>query len=293
MAIKKRGLGRGLDALLGGDNPVTTEAPRTEPTNSNGNMPQTLAVDQLQRGQYQPRREMNQELLSELADSIRAQGIMQPLIVRQLAGGNYEIVAGERRWRAAQIAGLQEVPVIIRDLSDEATVAMALIENIQREDLNPMEEAIALHRLKTEFDLTQEEVAKAVGKSRATIANLLRLMSLNDDVKSLLDSGSIELGHAKLLLSLTGVDQSQVAREVAQRELTVRETEHLIKNLKAGVKSPKSAAASSPDVLRLQQDLSERVGLPVAIQQKAGGKGKITVSYNSLDELEGLLAHIK
>ena len=227
MTAKKRGLGRGLDALLGEAKPaaLTTDA---NPTTT----PQTLPVEQLQRGHYQPRREMNQQLLAELADSIRAQGIMQPLIVRQLTAGQYEIVAGERRWRAAQLAGLAEVPVIVRELGDEAVIAMALIENIQREDLNPMETAIALERLKNEFELTQAAVAKAVGKSRAAVANLLRLISLNDDVKSLLDSGGIDLGHAKLLLGLQGVQQSQAAHEVARRELTVRETEHLIRRLK-------------------------------------------------------------
>ncbi len=293
MASKKRGLGRGLDALLGGENPVVDMSADVS-SEKNVSSLQTMAVDKLQRGQYQPRREMNEELLNELADSIREQGIMQPLVVRAVAAGNYEIVAGERRWRAAQIAGLHEVPVIVRELSDESAIAMALIENIQRENLNPMEESIALDRLKNEFELTQADVAKAVGKSRAAVANLLRLMALNEDVKQLLDSGSIDLGHAKLLLALQGVEQSQAAREVAQRELTVRETEVFIKRIQAGsLQTASKKTFVSPDVERLQQDLSEKVGLAVVIQQKANGKGKLVVAYNSLDELDGLLDHIK
>ena len=289
---KSRGLGRGLDALLGGDNPVLVDS--NEPASQPSNGLQELAVDLLQRGQYQPRREMNQEALQELADSIAEQGIMQPLVVREIASGRYEIVAGERRWRAAQLAGLDTVPVIIRELNDEAAIALALIENIQREDLNAMEQAIALDRLKREFNLTQEQVAKAVGKSRAAVANLLRLMSLNTDVQQLLDAGSIDFGHAKLLLSLEGDQQSVVARDVSQRELTVRETEKLIANIKSGDKTKTEAKADIPaDISRLQDEISEKIGLPVTIQQKNNGKGKFVVTYNSLDELDGLLAHIK
>lgn len=289
---KTRGLGRGLDALLGGDNPVVIEAETTSTEASQGL--QELAVDLLQRGQYQPRREMNQEALQELADSITEQGIMQPLVVREISADRYEIIAGERRWRAAQLAGLDTVPAIVRELNDEAAIALALIENIQREDLNAMEQAIALDRLKREFSLTQEQVAKAVGKSRAAVANLLRLMSLNPDVQQLLDAGSIDFGHAKLLLALEGDQQSIIAREVSQRELTVRETESLIANIKSGQLQRKPAEATvSADIQRLQDDISEKIGLPVVIQQKANGKGKFVVSYNSLDELDGLLDHIK
>lgn len=291
MAKRQRGLGRGLDALLGGDMPVYDESEISAEPEEGKKLPQTLPVEFLERGKYQPRREMNQDALQELADSIQQQGIMQPLVVREVGESRYEIVAGERRWRAAQLAGLHDVPVIVRELSDEATIAMALIENIQREDLNPMEQAIALDRLKREFDLTQEAVAKAVGKNRATVANLLRLMSLNEDVKQMLDSGSIELGHAKLFLPLEPGPQSAIAREVAQKELTVRQTEVLIKNYHQGVKT--TPVKESPDVLRLQEELSERVGLPVKIQQMSGGKGKFIVSYSSLDELDGLLSHIK
>ena len=288
MAVKKRGLGRGLDALLGQAN-----------VNHNGNTDSSqdqqlreLPVDLIQRGKYQPRRDMDPQALEELANSIKAQGVMQPIVVRPIGNDKYEIIAGERRWRATQQAGLDHIPAVIREVPDEAAIAMALIENIQREDLNPIEEAIALQRLQQEFELTQQQVADAVGKSRVTITNLLRLMSLADDVKLLLERGDIEMGHARALLGLPADQQTEAARQVVARGLTVRQTEALVRQWL----NPRREAAPSrtnPDIERLQQDLAERIGAEVQIQHGAKGKGKLVISYNSLDELDGVLMHIK
>lgn len=287
MAVKKRGLGRGLDALLG-------QASINNETALGGADQQLrqLPVDLIQRGKYQPRRDMDPQALEELASSIKAQGVMQPIVVRPIGADRYEIIAGERRWRATQQAGLDTIPAVVREVPDEAAIAMALIENIQREDLNPIEEAIALQRLQQEFELTQQQVADAVGKSRVTITNLLRLMSLADDVKVLLERGDIEMGHARALLGLPAERQSEAARQVVARGLTVRQTEALVRQW---LNPPRESGntQSNPDIERLQQDLAERIGAEVKIQHGARGKGKLVISYNSLDELDGVLMHIK
>lgn len=253
----------------------------------------TLAVDQITRGEYQPRTHIDQEALQELADSIQAQGIVQPVVVRPIASG-YELVAGERRWRAAQLAGLDEVPVVIRDLDDQATAAVALIENIQRRDLNPVDEARALQRLIDEFGLTHQEVATSVGKSRATVSNLLRLLELGSVTHQYLIEGSLDMGHARALLGLAGKDQEKAARHVVAKALSVRATERYVKSLlvsepEAQNKSP----GRSSDVIKLEQDLSDKIGAPVRISYNSKGKGKVSIDYNNLDELDGILAHIR
>ena len=256
----------------------------------------------LQRGRYQPRVDMRNETLAELADSIKSQGVVQPIVVRVLGasdGGEplrYEIIAGERRWRAAQMAGLTEIPAVIRDIPDEAAIAVALIENIQREDLNPLEEARALTRLITEFGLTHQQAADAIGRSRAGVSNMLRLLELTPEVCELLEKRTIEMGHARAVLALTQRrQQTEVALLVAKKGLSVRETEVLVRRLQAPSAAGSSAPASGrdPNVERLEQELAEKLGARVAIQQGSGGKGKLVVSYNSLDELDGILAHIR
>jgi ParB family chromosome partitioning protein len=314
---KKRGLGRGLDALLGdalAQNKSAMDAAGTSEVQEVSIQPdkvesdlQTggikhLPVEFIQPGQYQPRKDMHQEGLEELAASIKAQGLMQPIVIRPLSGNvegkteRYEIIAGERRWRATQLAGLDTVPVIIRDVPDDAAIAMALIENIQRENLNSMEEAQALHRLQQEFELTQQEVGDAIGKSRATVANLLRLMQLNDDVKIMLERGDIEMGHAKALLGLQELRQSEAARHVVAKEMTVRQTEAYVRTVqdesKLGSKG-KEKPRANPDIQRLERTLGERLGANVAIQHSAKGKGKLVINYSNLDELDGILAHIQ
>ncbi|MDP2717050.1 ParB/RepB/Spo0J family partition protein [Rheinheimera sp.] len=281
MSVKKRGLGRGLDALL------TSNRTSNTTTISSSEL-QLLPVEFLTPGKYQPRKDMSQEALEDLASSIRAQGIIQPIVVRPLAKDKFEIIAGERRWRASQLAQLSEVPCIVKDVPDEAAVAIALIENIQREDLNAMEEAVALDRLLTEFALTHQQVADAVGKSRASVTNLLRLNQLNDDVKLLLEHGDIEMGHARALLALKDNEQSDAARLVAAKQLTVRETENLVRR----ILEPKPAVAEKPrdpDVLALEQRLSERFAAPVQISYNNKGKGKLEIAYSSLDELDGII----
>jgi ParB family chromosome partitioning protein len=263
----------------------------------------TLPLDLLQRGKYQPRTDMRPESLGELADSIKSQGLVQPILVRPLpppkAGESqrYEIIAGERRWRAAQMAALAEIPAVIREVPDEAAVAMALIENIQREDLNPLEEARALSRLIDEFGLTHQAAASAVGRSRAAVSNLLRLMELADEVKELLEQRSIEMGHARALLALSARRQQiEVALLVAKKGLSVRDTEALVRRLLNPADPAKSAhpeATADPDIRRLEQELADKLGARVVFQHAASGKGKLVVSYNSLDELEGILAHIQ
>jgi ParB family chromosome partitioning protein len=296
MAAKRRGLGRGLDALLGGNqNAPADEQPAGAAPSS---VPAAMAVDLIDRGRYQPRRDFDEDKLRELADSIAAQGVVQPVVVRPVAGGRYELIAGERRWRAAQLAGLHEIPAVVREVDDQSAMAMALIENIQRADLNPLEEATALHRLLEEFGLTHQQAAQAVGKSRTTVTNLLRLLELNADVKALIDSGQLEMGHARALLSLKDETQSAAAAKVAARGLSVRETEAMVRKLLAAAESPagsvgKSAVEDDPDVRRLISDLTERLGAKVQLQHKPGGRGRLLISYNSLDELEGILAHIK
>jgi ParB family chromosome partitioning protein len=274
---RKRGLGRGLDALLGG---VALAGPAGP-----GEVLERLPIEQLQRGRYQPRLQIEPEALADLAESIRAQGILQPLVVRP-SGGRYEIIAGERRWRAAQLAGLREVPCLVREVPDQAAMAIALIENIQREDLNPMEEALALARLQDEFALTHEQIAGTVGRSRSAVTNLLRLNELEPVVRKLLEDGRLEMGHGRALLGLKGGAQCEAAAQVAQRKLTVRQTEALVRRLQ----HPRPAgAAPDPNLGRLQRALSEQLGTGVTIQDR-GGKGSIRIDYHSLEQLDGLLA---
>lgn len=295
MSAKKRGLGRGLDALLGASSAGqqgTADADAL--TGGDEKLLKELPVDLIQRGKYQPRKDIEPESLQELADSIKAQGVMQPIVVRPISDTKYEIIAGERRWRATQLAGLDAIPAVVRDVSDEAAIAMALIENIQREDLNPIEEAVALQRLQQEFGLTQQEVAEAVGKSRSTVANLLRLMTLTDDVRRLVEHGDLEMGHARALLALEGTEQSQAARQVVGKGLSVRQTESLVRHLQAArTAPPKKTEKLDPNIRHLQDDLSQRLGTRVQIQHSAAGKGKLVLPYSSLDELDGILSHIK
>jgi ParB family chromosome partitioning protein len=296
MAAKKRGLGKGLEALLGSSAAAASgQGPQEMATQAEADgVLRNLPVDILQRGVYQPRVDMHPDTLEELANSIRAQGVVQPIVVRPVSKDRYEIIAGERRWRAAQLAGLHEIPAVIRDVPDQAAMAMALIENIQREELNPMEEATALHRLIEEFGLTHQETADAVGRSRASVSNLLRLLGLNEDIKRMVENGDLEMGHARALLALTGDLQSQVARTVAGKGLSVRETERLVKHtLEHPAGQPKEQKRVDPDIRRLEQDLGDKIGARVAIQHGGKGKGKLVIQYNSLDELDGILEHIK
>lgn len=290
MATKKRGLGRGLDALLGG---ATVAAMQEEAVQVERRELQHLPLDVIQRGKYQPRRDMDPAALEELAQSIRSQGVMQPIVVRPVAGGRYEIIAGERRWRASQQAGQETIPAMVRDIPDEAAIAMALIENIQREDLSPIEEAVALQRLQQEFQLTQQQVADAVGKSRVSISNLLRLLALPEEIKTLLSHGDLEMGHARALLGLPAEQQVDGARHVVARGLTVRQTEALVRQWLNGKPAVKNEAAADPDISRLEQRLAERLGSPVQIKHGHKGKGQLVIRYNSLDELQGVLAHIR
>ncbi len=287
MSVKKRGLGRGLDALLT-TKPVSDQQNGANLSSAQQSELQKLPIEWLKPGKYQPRKDMSQDALDDLASSIRSQGVIQPIVVRQIGEQSYEIIAGERRWRASQLAQLDVIPCIIKDVPDEAAVAIALIENIQREDLNAMEEAIALQRLLSEFELTHQQVADAVGKSRASVTNLLRLNQLNDDVKLLLEHGDIEMGHARALLALDGLAQSDAARVVAAKQMTVRDTENLVRRLLEP--TPEAAPkVKDPDVSSLEQRLSERFAAPVEINYNKKGKGNLVISYSSLDELEGIL----
>lgn len=288
MTTRKRKLNRGLDALLGSE--LTPPSGERNVATGDSELKQ-LPVEFLQRGQYQPRRNFDQEALQELADSIRAQGVMQPIVVRQLGNQRYEIIAGERRWRACQLAGQADIPALVRDISDEAAIAMALIENIQRENLNPIEEAMALRRLQTEFSLSQQEVATAVGKSRSVVANLLRLLSLESEVLDHLQAGLLDTGHAKVLLALEGTQQIKAAKQVIDGQLSVRQTEALVKAL---LKTTDQAAQAvvDPNIARLSRELSEMLGTQVFIDDKKG-RGKIVIQYPSLDVLDGILRKIR
>ncbi|MBD9680196.1 ParB/RepB/Spo0J family partition protein [Pseudomonas sp. PDM18] len=290
MAAKKRGLGRGLDALLSGSSAATLQE---EAVQVDSKELQHLPLDLIQRGKYQPRRDMDPQALEELAQSIRVQGVMQPIVVRPIDKGRYEIIAGERRWRASQQAGLEKIPAMVREVPDEAAIAMALIENIQREDLNPIEEAAALQRLQQEFQLTQQQVADAVGKSRVTVANLLRLIALPEEIKTLLSHGDLEMGHARALLGLPENRQVEGARHVVARGFTVRQTEALVRQWLNALEEPAKAVRTDPDISRLEQRLAERLGAPVQIRHGQKGKGQLVIRYNSLDELQGVLAHIR
>jgi len=296
MAGKRKGLGKGLNALLGASADKAPSEAIAEVTSHEPGQDGKLAnipVEFISRGKYQPRRDMVPAALEELAESIKAQGVMQPIVVRPIGQGKYEIIAGERRWRAAQMAGLASIPAVIRDVPDEAAIAMALIENIQREDLNPIEEAVALKRFQDEFELTHQEVASAVGKSRTTVTNLLRLIALCDDVKKLLEHGDLEMGHARCLLTLDDYTQRDIARQVVAKGLSVRQTEALVRQqvqLQDSKETP--ATKIDPNIKQLEERLSQQVGVPTAIQHTAKGKGKLVFNYSSLDELDGILNHL-
>lgn len=278
---KLKGLGRGLDALLAGDVASAGAADALR----------TLNVQQLQPGKYQPRTHMDQESLASLAESIKAQGIMQPILVRQVGDERYEIIAGERRWRASQLAGLTEVPVLVREIADEAALAMALIENIQRENLNPIEEANGIKRLIDEFEMTHEAAAQAVGRSRSAVTNLLRLQNLHGVVQEMLMLGKLDMGHARALLSLSGTEQITAAEQIAQKSLSVREAEQLVKRLSDS--TPKATPASkNKDVLRLQEELAEKIGADVQIDASRNGAGTLKIRYASLDQLDGIIAKL-
>ena len=292
MAAKRQSLGTGLDALLGLSSGDLDQSNQELEDTSNGSL-QNLPIEFLQRGKYQPRRDLDPDALNELASSIEKQGVMQPIVVRKINSDKYEIVAGERRWRATQIAGLESIPAIVKDISDEVAIVMALIENIQREDLNAIEESRALIRLQNEFDLTQQQVASAVGKSRSAVTNLMRLASLEPSVQDQLEQGKIELGHAKCLLAVTGNLQISLAKDVAEKGLSVRQTENLIKQLRSKNNSSlQPSRVTDPDIVRIQEELSEKVGAQVEIHHSPKGSGKLTVKYHSLDELDGILDHI-
>ena len=299
----KRKLGKGLDVLLSRGStetmasllgkPKDRTTPSPEAAEKDGDL-KNIPIELIQRGKYQPRTDMHEEALEELAASIRAQGVMQPIVVRPISSDKYEIIAGERRWRASQIAGRDSIPAIIKSVGDEAAIAMSLIENIQRENLNPIEEAMALKRLQDEFELTQQEVADAVGKSRATVTNLMRLIGLSIDVRRMLEHGDLEMGHARSLLSLTNTQQSEAARSVVGKGLSVRQTESLVRRLIAEAGSTSSATTKpvDPDINNLEENLAGKLGAKVMIQHTAKGKGRLVVKYNSLDELDGILSHI-
>jgi len=306
----KKKLGKGLDALLSrgssqsmanllGKQPQVADQldgkvkPEAAPERD-GEL-RHIPIDLIQRGKYQPRTDMHEEALEELANSIRSQGVMQPIVVRPISAEKYEIIAGERRWRASLMAGLDTIPAIIKPVGDEAAIAMALIENIQRENLNPIEEAMALKRLQDEFELTQQQVADAVGKSRVTVTNLMRLMGLNVDVRRMLEHGDLEMGHARALLALPHEQQSQAARTVVGRGLSVRQTEALVRKIstETGDKDAEAGPKIDPDIKKLEDDLGDKLGAKVLLQHSAKGKGKLVVKYNSLDELDGILSHIK
>ncbi len=289
-----------MGALLGQPVPASAASDNVTTLRADEEL-QKLPIDLLQRGKYQPRIDMRQETLQELADSIKAQGLVQPIVVRPIteAGAGqprrYEIIAGERRWRAAQLAGLHEIPAVVRHVPDSAAIAMALIENIQRENLNPLEEARALERLINEFDMTHATAAEAVGRSRAAVSNLLRLLELTDEVKQLVEQREIEMGHARALLALENRrQQAEVAALVAKKKLSVRETEALVKRLLAQNASADEAPAprEDPNIRKLESDLSEKLGAKVQVQHSPSGKGKLVISYHTLDELDGILAHI-
>ncbi|MBL4821914.1 MAG: ParB/RepB/Spo0J family partition protein [Colwellia sp.] len=295
-SAKRRGLGRGLDALL---TPQIKPSVQNDDKDSLASTPKDgdlrkVTIDKLIPGKYQPRKNMSDAALEELSLSIQSQGIIQPIVVRPLNGNNgeYEIIAGERRWRAAKLAQLTEVPCLIKDVADESAVAIALIENIQREDLNAMEEAIALQRLLTEFDLTHQEVAIAIGKSRTTVTNLLRLNNLHDEVKTFLENGDIEMGHARALLALDDDLQAEAAGIVATKELTVRETEALIKKIQQPA-AEKPINEKDQATINIEKDLTAKLGLNVTVSHNKKGKGKIIISYSKLAELENLIANIK
>jgi ParB family chromosome partitioning protein len=296
MATRKTGLGRGLEALLGGrGEPSPTQA---TPAEMAGDGLRRIPVGQLSAGKYQPRTGMDSARLTELAESIKAQGVIQPIVAREIGRDRFEIIAGERRWRAAMQAGLDNVPVVLRDVDDRAVIAMALIENIQREDLNPLEEAVALSRLIDEFSLTHQHAAEAVGRSRAAVSNLLRLLELPEPIRGLLEGRQLEMGHARALLTLAAPAAIGLAREAAEQGLSVREVERRAQQLAQGkipARKPAKAARkpADADIVALERELSERLGAKVAVQHGRGGRGKLVVEYHGLDALEGILEKLR
>ena len=295
---EKKKLGKGLGALLSSGSAQNMSSlfnnsasySDKDPSLTNEGELKNIPLDLIQRGKYQPRADFDEAALEELASSIKSQGLMQPIVIRPIGPQKYEIIAGERRWRAAQIAGLDSIPAVIRMVSDEAAIAMSLIENIQREDLNPIEEALALKRLQDEFKLTQQEVADAVGRSRTAVTNLMRLVGLHIDVQKMLQTGLLEMGHARTLLTLPEIKQVDFARDIAKKGLSVRQTEELVRK----AKSPKEVVSErsiDPNIKNLEETLGEKLGAKVLIEHKTNGKGRLIVSYNSLDELDGILAH--
>ena len=292
-------MGKGLDFLLSGGkkNKPAEPTQQSHTAQASADVPRDgelrhIPVDLIQRGKYQPRMDMHEEALGELAASIKQQGVMQPIVIRPISADRFEIIAGERRWRATQLAGLDKIPAIIKPVADDAAIAMSLIENIQRENLNPIEEAVALKRLQDEFELTQQQVADAVGKSRTTVTNLLRLINLSLDTRVMLERGDLEMGHARALLALPQEQQSEAARSVVGGGLSVRQTEALVRRLLAGP-TAKTKPVVSPDIRQLEQSLAETLGAKVVVQHSAKGSGKLSIKYNTLDELDGILAHIK
>ena len=287
---KKKPLGRNLGALLG----KARASGQAEPAGAESSALKTLALDVIQPGRYQPRSAMDPDRLEELAESIRVQGLVQPVIVRPLAKpGTYELIAGERRWRASRLAGKDTIPAIVREVPDEATLALALIENIQREDLNPLEEATALKRLIEEFELTHGQAAHSVGRSRAAVSNLLRLLELAPEVRELVDARQLDMGHARALLSLPRSEQARAAQQVVNLGLSVRQTEALVKRWREGKPSKSKPAPRNPAIERLEQELTETLCAPVSLQHRAGGKGEMRIRYTSLDELDGILERLR
>ena len=297
MADRKK-LGKGLSALLSSGSASSMSNLLSERAVDRGSVLdeeerlRNIPIDLIQRGKYQPRVEMNEAALEDLAASIKAQGVMQPIVIRSIAAQKYEIIAGERRWRASQMAGLSSIPAVVKQVSDEAAIAMSLIENIQRENLNPIEEAMALKRLQDEFELTQQEVASAVGKSRATVTNLMRLIGLHIDVQKMLQVGKLEMGHARALLTLSDTKQVEFAKLVANKGLSVRQTESLVRNVNTGSELDRKKSID-PNIKKLEEDLGEKLGAKVIIQHTEKGKGRLVINYNSLDELDGILVHLE
>ncbi len=294
MALKKRGLGRGLDALLGNaqinqDGATNEEITDASPENAEL---KHIPIDLIETGSHQPRIDMHQDALEDLANSIRAQGVIQPIVLRPLNNGRYEIIAGERRWRAAQMAGLHDIPAMVKQVAEKTAIAIALIENIQREELNAIEEATALKRLVKEFGMTHAEIGRAVGRSTSAVCNLLRLLDLNSHTKQLLENGDLDMGHARALLSLDHDTQINIAEQVVAKELSVRQTESLVRQI-MNPPQKKEAAHTDPDIQNLETDLSGKLGAKVVFQHSKQGKGKLVIHYNTVDELEGILAHIK
>jgi ParB family chromosome partitioning protein len=300
VSTRKKRLAKDLDLLIGiskAELPVTNTSSAVETASSAQTSKEGLIfipLEHLQRGKYQPRREFEKTALAELASSIRTDGVMQPIVVRAISSEKWEIIAGERRWRASQLAGIDRIPAVVREVSDESAIAMALIENIQRENLNAIEEAEALKRLQVEFELSQQQVAERVGKSRSVIANLLRLLTLEPDVRHLIETSQLDTGHAKVLLALEGPKQLKIARQVVSGKLSVRQTESLVKSTLAGPNSGDEASTrTDPNITKLERDLSGKLGAAVSVNHTKAGRGKLVINYSSLDELDGILRRIR